>query len=331
MWTVVLDILEVLAITVPVFAMIGFGALLRRTGMLNDAAHGFISRFAYLFCLPVLIFLGVARQDFAQLLNGPVIASTLLASAAGLVAFLPIARSLPQTLRGPVAVSSWFGNLTFLGFPLAKAAYGEMGEGFAGVINAFTMPAYVVVGVVVLSAGQARQRSLARQVAGAVCNPIVLSALAGLVGSLVFHSPPVARAVAGSVALQRGNDVVVGTLELVGSMGLPLPLLAIGASLRIGYVRGHLPLMTLGTLGKLLLTPALTLVLCVALFPGMDPAARGTAVLLMACPLSVGVWVISQGMKDTDSDYLAGLLVLSTASASITAPAWLYVLKLLEG
>lgn len=331
MWTVVLDILDVLAITVPVFAMIGFGALLRHTGMLNDAAHRFISRFAYLFCLPVLIFLGVARQDFTQLLNGPVIASTLLASAAGLAAFLVVSRSMPGPLRGPMAVSSWFGNLTFLGFPLAKAAYGDVGEGFAGVINAFTMPAYVIVGVVVLSAGQTRQRPLARQVAGAVCNPIVLSALGGLIGSLVVHSPAVSQAVAGSEAIRRAGAVVVGTLEMIGSMGLPLPLLAIGASLRIGYVRGHLPLMTLATLGKLVLTPAVTLVLCLTLFPGMDPAARGTAVLLMACPLSVGVWVIGQGMEETDSDFLAGLLVLSTASASITAPAWLYVLKLLEG
>ncbi len=322
--------MQVLVISLPIFLVIGFGVLLRRSGMLNDAAHRFVSRFVYLFSLPILIFLAIAKQDFAELLNWQIIVSTLGATAvlAGaamglLVIEAKAAGRVPARLRGPLAISPWFANLTFLGLPLAGSAFGEAGIMYVGIINAFTMPVFVVMGMVMLTLGQASGGALIKQLVGAVVNPIVLSAAGGVAASLLIQQFDLAAWPERSAALGSALAIALKFADMIGQLGLPLALIAIGGSLKLEAMHGRLGWMALGTATKLGAAPALTLAICV-LLPDMDDAGRGTAVLLMGCPLSVGVYVISQQL-DTDSEYLAGLLVMTTAGSCLTIPLWLLV------
>jgi predicted permease len=319
------QLLQVLTISLPLFLLIGFGALIRRKGLLTDAAHVFVSRFVYLFSLPILIYLGVATQDFRALLDISVISITLLASFFAVVLFWLGTKNLPPRLRGPVVVGSYLGNLSYLGFPLAMSAFGDIGLTYAGVINAFTMPVYIVGGVLILSLGHARPGMLARQFRAVLLNPIVLAAVFGLVTSLILNETPLRQRVLSLPLLPDLLKIVLDTAKMIANMGMPLALIAIGAALRFEYIRGRLALMSLGAFGKLLLTPLFTLLLGRWFFPHMPPAALGTAVLLMASPLSVGIYVISKQM-DTDSDFLAGELALSTLCAAATIPLWLYII-----
>lgn len=316
---------QALSISVPVFAVIGFGVWLRRSGMLDAAAQAFLSRFVYLFCLPIMIFLGIAGKDFRTLLNWPIILASLLASVvvAG-VAWLAAWR-LPRRLRGPVVTGVYLSNLSYLGFPLAYSAFGEDGLVYAGVMNAFTMPVFVVAGVAILAAGQAQKPSLARQFRTAILNPIILAAFLGLGFSLLLHEGGLLALARRAASLMAASEIAIRSLRMVGDMGMALSLLAVGAALQAEHLRQRLGLMLATAAGKLVVAPLLTLLACRWLFPAMAPAACGTAVLLMACPLSVGLYVISRQM-DTDSDFMAGVLVLTTALAVITTPLWLAIL-----
>jgi predicted permease len=128
-----------------------------------------------------------------------------------------------------------------------------------------------------------------------------------------------------SAVLRPLAVIAVATLKQIGAMGVPLALVAVGAALRFEFVRGHLWLMAACTAAKLIVMPLATLLVCRALFPAMPPAALGTSVLMMGSPLSVGVYVISREM-DAESDFIAGVLVMSTVAAVVTVPAWLAVL-----
>jgi hypothetical protein len=324
-------VFQVLLICVPIFALIAFGVVLRRTGLMTEEGHAFLSRFVYLFCLPVLIFLGIASKDFGELLKGSIVASTLLVTAVVAVAFWLASGRLPRRLRGPVAMSPFFANLTYLGFPLAERAYGAEGLTSAGIINAFTMPVFVVLAVSLLAAGQGGggpdegERRWLATLRTAVINPIVLAVFGGLAMSFLVHEAGLGAWAACTPLVSRAVEFALRTLEPVGQMGLPMALIAVGASLRFGYVRGRLALMFGCAAAKLLLTPALTLAACRLLFPAMGAAATGTTVLLMGSPLSVGCYVISREL-DTDSDFIAGLLVVTTVGACATIPFWLAVL-----
>jgi hypothetical protein len=317
--------LQALTISLPVFAVVGLGALLRRGGLLNDAAHAFLSRFVYLFCLPILIFLGIAGHDFRALLNLPVIAGSLLASAAVAALAWAAGARLPRPLRAPVATGAYLANLTYLGFPLAKSAFGADGLVYAGVINAFTMPVFVAGGVGLLALGRPGHGSLSRHLRTAFLNPILAATVLGLAVSFALHEAGLAARAGHHPLALAATDIVLGALRMVGDMGLGLSLLAVGAALRFRGGHGRVGLMLLTSAAKLVAVPLLTLLLCRWLFPDMPRAALGTAVLLMACPVSVGLYVISEQMG-ADSEFLAGTLVLSTAAAVVTIPAWLLVL-----
>jgi predicted permease len=317
--------LQVLTICLPVFAMIGFGALLRGVGFINEASHDFVSRFVYLFALPVIIFLAVARGRFADLFVPSVIMTALLAITVATAALWLMTRRLPARLSGPAVVSPFFANTAYLGIPLARNAYGDEGLRYAAIINAFMFPLMVMLAVTLLAANEGEGIRRWRRFRSAVLNPVVLAAAAGVLLSGAVDHFALGERVAASPVLSATVGVAVRTLEMFAQMALPLALIAVGASLRFESMRGHLLLMAGCAAGKLLLTPLLTLLACTLLFPQMPPAALGTTVLLMACPLAVTCYVIGREM-DTDDDFIAGLLVMSTAAACVTIPFWLHIL-----
>ena len=330
-----LNALKVLVITVPVFAMIGLGVLLRAVGLLNDSARAFLARFVYLLSLPILIFTGIAGQDFGRLLNVGLISSTLATTLVGLGLFYFLARRQNPPCRTMVAVSPWWGNVAYMGFPLSASAYGQAGLGFAGIVNAFTMPVFILLGVWLLTKDRQAKQSWLGVLKQALWNPIVVAAWGGIgVSALLTHVWP---ALAGSEGWVSGAQqhpagvalwqILARTAGMIGQMGLPLALLAIGASLRLSAVHGSWRWLSVGALGKLVFGPLMTLAVCRLIFPAMDPAAVGTAVILMGCPLAASSVVIAQRL-DAPDELMAALLVVSTAGACITVPAMLYLINL---
>jgi predicted permease len=320
---------QVLQISLPVFLVIALGALLRRAGLIGEGARRFLSQFPYLICLPILVFLEVSSKDFAQLLNFRVIGTIWLTTWISASVLWVLTWRLKPALRGPVILSGFFANSAYLGFPLSQRAFGSEGLSYAGIANAFGMPLFVVLGTICMHLGGKEKGAGLRALKAGILNPIVLAALGGVLFALGVHTTGLGEAWMSRGTLAGPTRVVITAADMVGQMGLPLALLAIGASLRMGHVREQLPLVLAGSGAKLLLCPALGIGISWLLFGTiwgpMDPAARGVSVLILACPLSVSSWVISQSTR-ADSDYLSALLLVSTAGACATIPLWLLLL-----
>ena len=302
------------------FALILFGVWLRRVGMLGPQAHAFITRFVYLFSLPVLLFTGIVKEHFSALLNPAVIVSTLAATFVVITAGWLISRFVPQRLRGPAVATAFIANTAYIGFPLSQNAFGDPGLTYAGIVNAFTMPVFIVLGVWLLTFGRAGHGAWHRKIRTALTNPIVLSALLGAAASLVVHETPVRHVIAWQPVSEL-LALIGAIVKPVGLMGLPLALIAVGASLRFEHIRGHWSVMGVCTVAKLVVMPLVTWLFCRFMFPAAAPAAAGTAVLIMACPQSVGLYVISREL-DAEAEFVGGMLVLTTVGACITIPIW---------
>ena len=317
-------VLTVITVCAPLFAMVAFGALLKRTGALSDEAHRFVTGLVYRYSLPVLVFTGVCKTDFQSLLNPAVIVSTLGSAAVLVLLCWAGSHVLARDVRGPVITVSYLGNLSYLGFPLAMNAFGEEGLVYAGIVNAFAMPTFVVAGVLILSLGMKEKRSMWAQMKVGLLNPVVIAAFAGILTSLVVHETALGAIVEGNEAARRLIGIASAVLAPVAAMGLPLALIAVGGSLRFAHVRRHIVLLGVCGLLKLVAAPLLTLALCWWLFPGAERAAVGTAVLLMACPVSVALYVISERFQ-TEPAFVAAALATTTAASCITIPLWVAV------
>ena len=183
--------LRVAEICLPVFAFIVFGWFLRRIRFTTDAAQQWLTAFVYKCTLPVIIFLAVASEDFATLANPAVVVPILcVIFIIGPVLFF-IARTLSVAdgLQAPVSFSVFFSNTAFLGFPLAYSTFGDAGTTYAAIVNAFAMPLFVVVAVLMLTRAEPKSDvRLGQQMFAAFANPIVAAALVGVVRVLCCMS-----------------------------------------------------------------------------------------------------------------------------------------------
>ena len=220
----------------------------------------------------------------------------------------------------------YWSNITYMGFPLAANALGDSpGLAFAAILNAFTMPIFVSSGYFWIAwFNRERSQSFHKTLKPVVLNPVILSAVFGLLFSLI--SIPFRN---GSIAFPTGMvksvEAVTATLSLLGKMGLPLALLAAGSSLNLGsWSNKPISLMWLG-LSKLVFFPLITWLVLQWFFPTAPQTVIVASVLLMATPNAVGSYVIAR-QTGADHEFLNSLLVLTTVGSVITIPMWLFFL-----
>jgi len=320
--------LDVLVVCVPVFAVMGMGKVLELRGQLGVERRQFINWVVYTFALPALIFREVSQQRFDSFLDPALTLWPLGAVLILVVTTVLLAKLLRH--RGAFAAAfiycTFWANVTYMGFPLCQNAFGPAGLAKAAIYNAVVMPFFILTGYTLIGlygGGQAMTwRSKLRL---AALNPVVLAAVLGIVVALVGEQ---CRDTTGALVLPAGITALIALvgsfLGLIGSMGLPLALLAIGASIHWQQTKAHLGALAYTVAAKLVILPLLTYLGLRLFFPGADPVVAGVVVMLAATPNAVACYVISCQMG-VEEGFVSSALVLSTAMSVITLPVWLYV------
>lgn len=321
-------ILQVLEMTLPVFALMAVGKLLAVYQILKPDILAAINKIVVYFSLPPLIFIAIASQPFKGLLDVPIIVSTIVASFSSflLLVFLGVLLRLKGKIFGAFIPSGFWANMAYMGFPLAVSAFGVKGLEKAAVVNGFTMPLYVFFGSVILSLFSSKKAAApAKMILNILLNPIVLSCFAGLLAAIILDISNLRETrEQGSLLLIAGN-IVTKTFKLAGSMGLPLALISVGASLKLSTIGKHRHLIAFSTITKLVITPLVTYLIIFYYFPGTSKVSLGSAVLLMTMPTAVVYTVVSQGL-DMEGEFTAAVVVVTTIVSLISIPIWLYVI-----
>ncbi len=323
--------MDVLVICVPVFAVLGLGKLLGIKGKIKDEHCTFINWLVYTFSLPSLIFNEVARQRFDTFLDPAIIVMPLI----GLVLMVLITMIIAKVngYKGGFAAAFVFGtfwpNATYIGLPLCQNAFGSDGLAKAAIYNGFVLPFVILFGYLLIGfygAGTGDVK-IGTRIKNAFLNPILLSALAGIVVAVATEQ---FRSEDGALNLPMpviASATLLGSfLKMIGSMGLPLALLAIGASLKWEQTRAHLGALSWSVGCKLIVHPLFTILLILALCPSASPPALGVAVILAGTPSAVAMYVISCQLG-VERGFVSSMLLLSTVLSVITIPIWVYIVK----
>ena len=159
------------------------------------------------------------------------------------------------------------------------------------------------------------------RIIGAVTNPVVFSSLIGIVISFFVDLLMDRNNLPGAVYYPA--NLAGETLNLAGSMGLPLALIAIGGSLKFRYLAERKWSIALTTAGKVIIMPLLTLLFFIFIFPQTGYAEKGVAVLLMAMPSAVVLYLVNKQMGGEEG-FMSSVLVISTVASIFTIPVWLY-------
>jgi malonate transporter len=300
----------------PLYLLISLGYIFKQRTFLSVEFWVGVEKLVYYILFPALIFSNLARAEvdpelIKQILLGVAI-PTFIVGASQWAGFLD------RGLRRETFSSMYQGavrNNTTIGLVIA----GLIMPGHGVAVMALIMTIMVIInniscvtvlaryGNAALRESSGQKRSMLRSVAS---NPLIIASIAGL----TFNFSSI-----------RLPDSLHSTIYFLGQTGLPLALLAVGAGLKLAISVQKLWAISLSTLAKLALMPALIYLFIP--YIGLDVDDARIFVLYGALPTAMSSYVLSSQLGG-DKQSMAQIITVQTLLAALSLPL---VLILLQG
>ncbi|NIO71144.1 MAG: hypothetical protein GTN71_19455 [Anaerolineae bacterium] len=283
-------------VILPVFMVIALGYLLERWLSLDVRP---ISRVTFYALTPCLVFSSTAKSSVSGTDIWKIVSFVLLTTMAMGLFSWAVARALrfSRAMESAFLLTTLFINAGNYGLSVNLFAFGQAGLERAAIF--FTVSALLTssVGVYLASRGQASGLDALRNVFKV---PIVYGALAGFVVNLAAITVP---------------EPVAKAVDLVGGASVPLMLLLVGMQLAKTSLAGELKVIGLATFVRLVVAPAVALVL--AAWLGLTGVTRQACVTEASMPTAVTTTILATEFE-AEPQFVAGVVFVSTLVSVIT-------------
>lgn len=300
-----------LAVTGPIFVILGLGAWLRRIGLIDEAFIEGGSRLVFNVTLPALLFISVAKTRLDTSANFALIgfglAATLLAW--GLAELLAKYAVNAKRDRGVVVQGVFRSNMAIIGLAYCVNAYGEAGLAMASLYVGLVTILFNVLSVLTLSRSLHTRQGVAPVLRSVAANPLIIGIVLALPVSISGLRLP-------AIVLQSG--------EYFANMTLPLALLCTGAALDFRSLRHDPRDAVLAACGKLLLVPLLFV--GGGMLWGFRGIELGILLLMSSAPTAAASYVMVRAMGG-NAPLAANIIALTTAGSLLTTSAGVVVLR----
>ncbi len=305
---------QILAIVLPVFAVILLGYGVGRTRLFGEEGVRALTTFCFYVAIPAVLFRAMAQLDAPAGADFAVVVAFYAAVLVGYALAMAVARLLfkmnlaEQALFANGAVYS---NILLLGIPLVLTAFGPRAAlpqsailALQSVILISLTSFLVEFGKGEREAGQGGLGAILRSAAVALAtNPIIVSMVAGFAW--------------GRIGLGL-HEIVEKSLVFLGQAATPTALFALGASLTRFRLGGDLRQVGVIAILKLAVLPALVFVSARYVF-GLEPLPVAVATISAAMPSGVNAFVLAMRYEMLVARIAASLIVtaaLAWASAA---------------
>lgn len=306
--------LEVIFLILPIILPILAGAAVVKIGILSRADSHALSLFFLYLAVPSLLVHQLAKQNLAELYDWRYIAGFLLLSLVLYAGVFVVQRALLKRALRFSALSAFAAskfNAVILALPVLQGTLGEAASGpfiINVILGYFTLLPLTValLGTDTTKAGGGFKAALAA-FAGVFKDPLVIAAIIGLV-----------LAVSG-LRLPGWLDQ---TLQSLGAAAVPTALVAAGMAISLADVKQHLGEVLSITLVRVIVSPALAMVLAWAL--GMSPMLSIALVL----SFSVATAQLIVPMADKAQTYraeAAAIVGATTVAMIVTLPILIWI------
>ncbi|MDZ7695969.1 MAG: AEC family transporter [Deltaproteobacteria bacterium] len=210
--------------------------------------------------------------------------------------------------RGTFIQCSFHGNIGYIGLAVCYYLLGEGVFTRASIVAAFLMLLQNILAVLSLQLYASGNRGRGKYwffVKKVIINPVILSALGGI-GYSLLHLPL--------------YDPVDRALSILSGMALPLALLVIGASLSFGLIKENINLTIGSGILKLLVLPALGLLMYYV--TKIPPAQFLPGLVLLAAPTATVTYVMAGEMHGS-RELASAAVSMNTLLSALTFILWL--------
>jgi len=307
-----MDALNIVSTIIPIFSVIILGWLARWKGFIQQEFLEPANRLVYYLAIPALIFRAISKASLKTQFDVMVLVITLFSA----VVIFAFAWSMGFLLRlrlgqlGTFIQTTFHGNLGYIGLAIAFYLLGNEGFVRASIIAGFLIILQNFLSVISLQFNsddisvKGNKLYIVLKILG---NPVILSALAGILFSLSGLKMPL---------------VIDRSLHILGGLALPMALLIIGASLSFELMQLRILRVISSSLLKLILLPGIGFLLY-RIF-GIAVQDYLPALILLASPTATITYVMAREMGG-DVDFAVAAISTSTLISSVTFTLWINI------
>lgn len=279
----------------PIFLVIGAGCAIRQKGLFTDDYVKRSIKLIYYIFLPAKLFLDISGTDIKAAFSLPFLCVIGIGSVVQFLLAWLGGNLLCKDKRKQSAFSHacFRGNFVYMGVALLQDIYGGVVPETA-MILALLMPLYNIQGAILMSVKEGRGSvHISKILLDILKNPMILALLAGMPFALLEIPLP---------------HIVTKTLDYFRSGTSIMALLVVGASLRMDTVRRDFRLLLKISSIKLLLMPAIWVVM--AMMAGLTTVQTVVLAMVGGMPSAINVFVITDQMGG-DGELACGAVVMT--------------------
>ncbi len=303
--------MTILSTILPIFLVILLGWAFHHRGFLPQEFIGPGNRLVFYMGIPAMIFRSIAKASLTTQFDIRVVLTTL---AAVLVVF-----GLTWFVVGFIRVERKGQRGTIvqsafhgnIGYIALAIAFYALGN--EGLVRTSIIAAFVMI----------LQNLLAIFILQYYSDNTAIKGNAGIVFLRVLGNPVILSSMAGIIVSLSGIPVPKAldqTLEIIGGLALPMALLIIGASLSLDLVRFRIGSVLSASIVKLIVLPGLGFV--GFRFLGLSPQDYLPGLIILATPTATITMVMAFEIGG-DLDFAAATVSASTLLSAITFSLWL--------
>ena len=296
----------------PMFLLLAAGYLSKRFGILSLEDIPRTTRIAFRLFLPCLLFYNIYNAELSYAIRPKLIlfavCGVLLVFAGAVYGAHRFERN--QDRKGPIAQGIFRSNFVIMGIPIAQAIVGDADLSPVAILIAVIVPMFNFLSVVILEkfrGGRVKTGEVLLEIAK---NPLIIGSVLGIVFLLLHIRLPA---------------VVEKAVSNLGSIATPLQLFLLGAFFRFSGLRHYVRPLTVVTLVKLFVTPAV--MLSAAALLGIRGVEFLGLIGIFASPTAINSFTMVQQMKCGDAELAGDIVVMTSAVSIFSFFIWIYLFK----
>ncbi|HCX81254.1 MAG: permease [Curvibacter sp. RIFCSPHIGHO2_12_FULL_63_18] len=310
--------LDILAITGPIYLCIALGYLCTRTGVFSKPDLRVLGKFVLNLALPALLFNAIAQRPLRDVMHVDYLLAYGLGSLVMLLCSYLWARYVNRSTgsyRAFFAMGTACSNSGYMGYPVVQLVLGSIAPVALALNmlfeNLIKLPVLLTLADNADAGGHRPWGTVLRDIArGWVRTPMLVVIPPALLVSVMGWSLP---------------DPLARTITLFSQVTTGLALFVIGGALVGLRLKGKRRLVGQITFGKLVLHPLCVFLAFTFVVPIADPQLRTAALLFAAMPM-LGVYPIL-ALKYGHEEVSAATLLAATIGSFFTLNALLWGLK----
>lgn len=304
--------------TIPVFAIMIVGNLIKRIGIIDTGFSNTAEKFVFKVCLPCLLFQDLTGTDIRKNFDLSYVSFCFLSTLVSIIAIWFLAKKImrDKSSVGSFVQGSYRSSAAILGVAFIQNIYGT--SGMAPIMIIGSVPLYNIFAVIILTLECNEENkdnhdpAIHRAFVGIISNPIIIGIAAGLIASYF------------NIELPKMIDKSISNLAVMAS---PLALISLGASFEGKKALAKIKPTIAASFIKLVVLAAVFLP--IAVYLGFRDQKLIAIIIMFASPCTPTAYIMAKNMHGDET--LAGsIIVATTFFSALTITGWIYLMKCLE-